>query len=144
MARQPGLQQAAAVERAVSSVASAVPPHPPTQADLPLPDALRPDAVPHTKMYHINLSGALWWGERLVGTHRKGPGFGGSVGLLSALSCPWVNEPAEHLWQGCCARPDPPCSHSDPSHLTLCPAVFRSAVDSWAIQQLFPIVPIHR
>ena len=23
-------------------------------------------------------------------------------------------------------------------------AVFRSAVDSWAIQQLFPIVPIHR
>lgn len=48
------------------------------EADLPLPDALRPDAVPHTKMYHINLS------------------------------------------------------------------VFRSAVDSWAIQQLFPIVPIHR
>lgn len=67
MARHPGLQQAAAVERAVSSVASAVPPHPPTQADLPLPDALRPDAVPHTKMYHINLSGALWWGEGLVG-----------------------------------------------------------------------------
>lgn len=25
--------------------------------DLPLPDALRPDAVPHTKMYHVNLSG---------------------------------------------------------------------------------------
>ncbi|KAI7844481.1 hypothetical protein COHA_001941 [Chlorella ohadii] len=48
------------------------------EADLPLPDALRPDAVPHTKMYHVNLS------------------------------------------------------------------VFRSAVDSWAIQQLFPIVPIHR
>ncbi|KAL4430339.1 hypothetical protein ABPG77_002145 [Micractinium sp. CCAP 211/92] len=47
--------------------------------DLPLPDALRPDAaLPHTKMYHVNLS------------------------------------------------------------------VFRSAVDSWAIQQLFPIVPIHR
>jgi arginine decarboxylase len=23
-------------------------------------------------------------------------------------------------------------------------SVFRSAVDSWAIQQLFPIVPIHR
>ena len=29
----------------------------PRQADLPLPDALRPDAVPHTKMYHVNLSG---------------------------------------------------------------------------------------
>ncbi|KAI3425248.1 hypothetical protein D9Q98_009016 [Chlorella vulgaris] len=46
--------------------------------DLALPDALRPDAVPHSKMYHVNMS------------------------------------------------------------------VFRSAVDSWAIQQLFPIMPIHR
>lgn len=43
-------------------------PHPPShpalisshpQNDLPLPDALRPDAVPHTKMYHVNLSGEL-------------------------------------------------------------------------------------
>ena len=25
--------------------------------DLPLPDALRPDAVPHTRMYHVNMSG---------------------------------------------------------------------------------------
>lgn len=24
------------------------------------------------------------------------------------------------------------------------PAVFRSAVDSWAIQQLFPVLPLHR
>lgn len=46
--------------------------------ELPLPDALRPDAVPHTKSYHVNLS------------------------------------------------------------------IFRSAVDTWAIQQVFPIMPIHR
>ena len=31
------------------------------ESDLPLPDALRPDAVPGTKMYHVNMSGGWRW-----------------------------------------------------------------------------------
>jgi hypothetical protein len=51
------------------------------EADLPLPDALRPDAVPHTKMYHVNLSGEL---GGLLGFLLPG-GLGNSTGGLGAL-----------------------------------------------------------
>jgi hypothetical protein len=33
------------------------------ESDLPLPDALRPDAVPGTKMYHVNMSGGCRGGD---------------------------------------------------------------------------------
>lgn len=36
------------------------------QNQLPLPDALRPSAVPGTKTYHVNMSGGWlrgWWRE---------------------------------------------------------------------------------
>lgn len=92
--------------------------------DLPLPDALRPDAaLPHTKMYHVNMSG----GARCP----------------HCLAARWLGPAASAC--ACCSR------SSSRAALTwrrapaaLPPAVFRSAVDSWAIQQLFPIVPIHR
>jgi ferric-dicitrate binding protein FerR (iron transport regulator) len=50
-------------------------------SDLPLPDALRPDAVPHAKMYHVNMSGQRGgWGRRGGGAVLLGAGAGLVVG----------------------------------------------------------------
>ena len=123
----PGLAPAARrpcqARRGAAAWSLAAPPRPLPQvareADLPLPDALRPDAaLPHTTMYHVNLSGA-----RVLAGDAWCLAAGAAAGRCPACrSCPPT------LPGTCLARP----------------AVFRSAVDSWAIQQLFPIVPIHR
>jgi hypothetical protein len=146
--------------------------------DLALPDALRPDAVPHSKMYHVNMSGTLRHGVadtccvllaalravdaslslRVVGKGlrfafgvkcalpatqpRNLPSVARSTALL--LSCyPAATQQQPQklcLFQVCPPHPAPRLSPALPTPA----AVFRSAVDSWAIQQLFPIMPIHR
>ena len=55
-------------------------------ADLPLPDALRPDAAPHTQMYHVNMSGACHGvGWRWCGGRGRGRCVEGLISLGAEL-----------------------------------------------------------
>ena len=108
------------------------------EARLPLPDALRPEAIPGPKqMYHVNLSGGGLCFGGLFRMSKRQPVGRGSFGRADAWRV--FRSGFAHLLGSF----DGLSADAHLANRTLS-AVFRSTVDVWGISQVFPVMPIHR